>query len=86
LNCDISIALFPVALDVHVVQGEVRQLLHSPVCEHDPRHDRVEQEDESVGNTCSDTSQLSVRDPKQKYDMRTCSHTSHHRNRRRRCR
>lgn len=53
---DVSVALFPVALDVHVVQGEMRQFLHSPIREHDPRHDRVEQEDEGVGDTSSNTS------------------------------
>jgi hypothetical protein len=42
------------ALDVYVVESEMRQLLHGPVGEHDPGHDRVEEEDERVGDTGRD--------------------------------
>jgi hypothetical protein len=43
-----------VALDVDVVQGEVGEFLHGPVREHDPRNDRVDEEDERVGDTGGD--------------------------------
>ena len=36
LHRDVSIALLAVALDVDVIEGEVGQLLHGPVGEHDP--------------------------------------------------
>lgn len=39
LHRDVAVALLAVALDVDVVQGEVRELLHGPVGEHDPGHD-----------------------------------------------
>ena len=36
LHCNVSVALFAVALDVDVIQREVGKLLHGPVGEHDP--------------------------------------------------
>lgn len=38
----------------------MRQLLHGPVREHDPGHDGVEEEDEGVGDTGSNTVVSSV--------------------------
>lgn len=61
LHCDIAVALLSVALDVHVVKGEVRQLLHGPVGEHDPRNDRVDEEDERIGDTRGDAASVSMR-------------------------
>jgi hypothetical protein len=55
LNSDIAVALFAVALDVDVVKSEVGELLHGPVGEHDPRDDRVDEEDEGVCDTGCDT-------------------------------
>lgn len=49
-----AIALFPVALDVDIVQGELGQLLHGPVGEHDPRDDRVDEQNEGVCDTGCD--------------------------------
>ena len=53
LHSSISIALLSVTLDVHIVEGEVRQLLHGPGREHDPGHDRVYKEEEGVGDASS---------------------------------
>jgi hypothetical protein len=46
--------LFTVAFDVDVIQSEVGKLLHSPVGEHDPRDNRVDEKDERVCDTSSD--------------------------------
>ena len=54
LHRDVAVALLAVALDVDIVQGELRELLHGPVGEHDPRDDRVDEEDERVCDTSSD--------------------------------
>ena len=54
LDGDEAVALLAVALDVDVVQGELGQLLHGPVGEHDPRDDRVDEEDERVGDAGCD--------------------------------
>lgn len=83
LDRDVAVALLAVALDVDVVECEVRQLLHGPVREHDPRDDRVDEEDEGVGDTGSDARgcQLSAWNTA---CMRTYSRTSHT-NCRRRC-
>lgn len=51
---NIAVALFAVAFDVDIVEGEMGELLHGPVGEHDPGHDRVDEEDERVGDTCGD--------------------------------
>jgi hypothetical protein len=51
---NISIALLAVAFDVDVIEGEVGELLHGPVREHDPGHDRVDEKDERVGDTRGD--------------------------------
>jgi hypothetical protein len=54
LHCNEAIALLAVALDVDIVQGELGQLLHGPVGEHDPRDDRVDEENEGVCDTGCD--------------------------------
>jgi hypothetical protein len=42
--------------DLHVVEGQVLQLVDSPRCEHDPSQDGVDEEEEGIGNTGGDTS------------------------------
>jgi hypothetical protein len=54
LHSNVSVALLAVALDVDVVQSKMGELLHGPVREHDPGHDRVDEQDERVGDTCGD--------------------------------
>lgn len=55
LHRNVSVALLAMAFNVDVVQGEVRELLHSPIGEHDPGDDGIEQEEEGVSDTGSDT-------------------------------
>lgn len=54
LHSDEAVALLAVTLDVDIVQGELRQLLHGPVGEHDPRDDRIDEKNERVGDTGCD--------------------------------
>jgi hypothetical protein len=54
LHSNVSVALLAVALDVDVVQSKMGEFLHSPVREHDPGHDRVDEQDERVGDTGGD--------------------------------
>ena len=55
LHRDVAVTLLAVALDVDVIQGEVREFLHSPIGEHYPGDDGIEQEEEGVCDTGSDT-------------------------------
>jgi hypothetical protein len=43
-----------VTFDIDVIEGKVGELLHGPVREHDPGDDRVDEEDERVGDTGGD--------------------------------
>lgn len=54
LDGDEAVALLAVALDVDVVERELGELLHGPVREHDPRDDRVDEQNEGVCNAGRD--------------------------------
>jgi hypothetical protein len=72
LHCNISVTLFAVAFYVDVIESEVGELLHSPVREHDPGHDRVDEEDERVGDTRSDAEFLLGLVPSEDMTEHTC--------------
>ena len=44
-----SVASLSVTTDSHVIKGEMLKLLHGPVRQHQPRDDRVDEEEKSVG-------------------------------------
>ena len=53
LNSDISVAGLPLAFDTHIVKCKVFELVQRPWREHQPREDRVYEEDEGVGDSSS---------------------------------
>ena len=61
LNGDVTIALLPLAGDVHVIQSEMLEFLHCPRGEHQPRYDRIEQENDGIGDPGGHTAYRSVR-------------------------
>ena len=48
-----TVALLSLATDSHVVQSEMFEFLKRPWCEHKPGYDRVDEENEGVGDSSS---------------------------------
>lgn len=60
LDSDITIALFALAGDVHVIQRKMLQLLEGPWCEHQPGDNRVEEKYDSVGDASSHAIEVNI--------------------------
>lgn len=55
VNSEPAVAFSGRAVYANVIEGEVFEFLDGPWREHDPRQDGVEEQDEGVGDTSSDT-------------------------------